>query len=81
MLVRDCMRSDVAFATPATPAIELAKAMASGIACVPVVIDGRKLVGVIYPSHLIDALYQQALTAGDPAAGVPAARRPFDVAA
>ncbi|CAM3598988.1 CBS domain-containing protein [Bordetella sputigena] len=81
LMVRDCMRSEVAFATPAMPAIELAKPMASGIACVPVVDEARRLVGVIYPSHLIDALYQLALAAGVPAAGAPEARRSFDVAA
>ncbi|HTK02847.1 MAG TPA: HPP family protein [Bordetella sp.] len=65
--VRDCMRSEVAFATPAMPAIELAKAMASGIACVPVVDAARTLVGAIYPSHLIDALYQLMLATAEPA--------------
>ncbi|WP_145925167.1 HPP family protein [Bordetella sp. H567] len=68
LAVRDCMRSEVAFATPSMPAIELAKAMASGIACVPVVDATRTLVGAIYPSQLIDALYQLALASPEPAA-------------
>ncbi|OZI25826.1 hypothetical protein CAL26_00210 [Bordetella genomosp. 9] len=80
-LARDCMRSEVAYATPAMPAIELARPMASGIACVPVVDDARRLVGVIHASQLIDALYQLALASGDSAAGNPAARRALDVAA
>lgn len=65
--VRDCMRSEVAFATESMPAIELAKPMASGIACVPVVDAARTLVGAIYPSHLIDALYQLTLASAEPA--------------
>lgn len=76
LTVRDCMRSEIAFATPAMPAIELAKPMARGIACVPVVDDTRILVGAIYPSHLIDALYQMTL-----ASPAPAVMPALDVAA
>ncbi|WP_427184459.1 HPP family protein [Bordetella bronchialis] len=67
LMVRDCMRSEIAFATPAMAAIELARPMASGIACIPVVDDARVLVGAIYPAHLIDALYQLTLAAAEPA--------------
>jgi CBS domain-containing membrane protein len=62
-IVRDCMRSEVAYATLAMPAIELARPMSSGIACIPVVDGARKLVGVVYPAQLIDALYQLTLAA------------------
>lgn len=66
LVVRDCMRSEIAFATPGMPAVELVRPMSRGIACVPVVDAARTLVGVIYASHLIDALYQLTLAVAEP---------------
>jgi CBS domain-containing membrane protein len=61
LLVRDGMRSEIAFATPSMPAIELARPMAAGIPCVPVIDETRALAGVIYASQLIEALHQLTL--------------------
>jgi CBS domain-containing membrane protein len=74
--VRDCMRSEVAFATPAMPAIELVRPMAHGVACVPVLDADRVIAGVVRQADLIDALYQMTLAAPD---HVPA--RPLEAVA
>lgn len=69
--VHDCMRSEIAFAAPGMPAIELVRPMAHGVACVPVVDAERVIVGVVRQADLIDALYQMTLAAPD---HVPAPR-------
>jgi CBS domain-containing membrane protein len=69
--VHDCMRSEIAFAAPGMPAIELVRPMAHGVACVPVVDADRLILGVVRQSDLIDALYQMTLAAPD---HVPAPR-------
>jgi CBS domain-containing membrane protein len=73
LLVHDCMRSEVAFATPSMPAIELVRPMAQGIGCVPVLDSQRMVVGMIRQSDLIGALYQMTLAKPEPAAALEAA--------
>lgn len=63
LLVADCMRSEVPFAHPDLPAIELARPMSDSLHCVPVLGDDRVLVGLVTQSDLVAALYQMALSA------------------
>lgn len=62
-LVSDCLRSEVPFATPGLPIVELARPMADGLHCVPVLDPEGRVVGLITQSDLIGALYQIALAA------------------
>lgn len=57
----ECMRSEVAFATPDLPAVELARPMADGLHCVPVLDPAGRLQGLVTQSDLIAALYQMTL--------------------
>ena len=68
LLVADCMRSEVPFATPDLPAIELARPMADSLHCVPVLDEGRVLAGLVTQSDLVAALHQMALSAAAQAA-------------
>ncbi|ARP90616.1 hypothetical protein CAL14_10165 [Bordetella genomosp. 9] len=61
--VRDCMRTEVPFATLVTPAIELVPPMARRITCVPVVDDAGKIAGVVTAAEMVQALYQLTLAA------------------
>ena len=63
LLVADCMRSEVPFAHPDLPAIELARPMSDSLHCVPVLGDDRVLVGLVTQSDLVAALHQMALSA------------------
>ena len=62
-LVRDCLRSEVPFATPDLPIVELARPMADGLHCVPVLDAQGHVVGLVTQSDLVGALYQIALAA------------------
>lgn len=68
LLVADCMRSEVPFATPDLPAIELARPMSDSLHCVPVLGEGRVLAGLVTQSDLVAALHQMALSAAAQAA-------------
>jgi CBS domain-containing membrane protein len=61
--VSDCMRSEVPFATPGLPVIELARPMSDALHCVPVLDASRTLLGLITQSDLVAALYQMAVSA------------------
>ncbi len=63
LLVADCMRSEVPFATPGLPAIELARPMSDSLHCVPVLDEARTLLGLVTQSDLVAALYQMAVSA------------------
>ncbi|WMD22359.1 HPP family protein [Achromobacter seleniivolatilans] len=63
LLVADCMRSEVPFATPDLPVIELARPMSDSLHCVPVLDAARNLHGLITQSDLVAALYQIAVSA------------------
>lgn len=63
LLVADCMRSEVPFAHPDLPAIELARPMSDSLHCVPVLGEDRVLVGLVTQSDLVAALHQMALSA------------------
>ncbi|CAB3722354.1 hypothetical protein LMG3458_04072 [Achromobacter deleyi] len=63
LLVADCMRSEVPFATPGLPAIELARPMSDHLHCVPVLGEDRTLVGLVTQSDLVAALYQMTVSA------------------
>lgn len=63
LLVADCMRSEVPFAHPDLPAIELARPMSDSLHCVPVLGQDRVLVGLVTQSDLVAALHQMALSA------------------
>jgi CBS domain-containing membrane protein len=67
LLVADCMRSEVPFATPGLPVIELARPMSDSLHCVPVLDEARNLVGLVTQSDLVAALYQIALAASSQA--------------
>ncbi|KAG0732319.1 hypothetical protein G6F23_014436 [Rhizopus arrhizus] len=54
------MRSEVPFATPGLPVIELARPMSDSLHCVPVLDASRTLHGLITQSDLVAALYQMA---------------------
>ncbi len=64
LVVADCMHSEVPFATPGLPVIELARPMSDGLHCVPVLDESRDLVGLVSQSDLVAALYQIAVSAG-----------------
>ncbi|WP_310027978.1 HPP family protein [Achromobacter deleyi] len=66
--VADCMRSEVPFATPGLPVIELARPMSDSLHCVPVLDASRTLQGLITQSDLVAALYQMAVSASSQAA-------------
>lgn len=68
LLVADCMRSEVPFATPDLPAIELARPMSDHLHCVPVLGEDRTLVGLVTQSDLVAALYQMTVSAAAQAA-------------
>jgi len=68
LLVADCMRSEVPFATPGLPVIELARPMSDSLHCVPVLDASRTLQGLITQSDLVAALYQMAVSASSQAA-------------
>ena len=73
--VSDCMRSEVPFATPGLPVIELARPMSDALHCVPVLDASRTLLGLITQSDLVAALYQMAVSANsqtDSQANLPA---------
>ncbi|MEJ2895987.1 HPP family protein [Bordetella avium] len=57
----DCLHRDRAFATPDLPAIELARPMADGRHCLPVLDEQGQLQGLVTQSDLIAALYQITL--------------------
>ncbi|QYJ19097.1 HPP family protein [Achromobacter sp. ES-001] len=63
LLVADCMRSEVPFATPGLPVIELARPMSDSVHCVPVLDASRTLQGLVTQSDLVAALYQMAVSA------------------
>ncbi|MGE8674863.1 MAG: HPP family protein [Achromobacter kerstersii] len=63
LLVADCMRSEVPFATPGLPVIELARPMSDSLHCVPVLDAARGLQGLVTQSDLVAALYQMAVSA------------------
>lgn len=63
--LRACMRSEAPFATPDLPVVELARPMADGLHCVPVLDHERRLQGLLTQSDLIAALYQIALDRPD----------------
>lgn len=65
--VSDCLRSEVPFATPDLPVIELARPMSDALHCVPVLDASRTLVGLITQSDLVAALYQMTLSANSQA--------------
>ena len=65
--VSDCLRSEVPFATPDLPVIELARPMSDSLHCVPVLDASRTLVGLITQSDLVAALYQMTLSANSQA--------------
>ncbi|KNE29703.1 HPP family protein [Achromobacter spanius] len=65
--VSDCLRSEVPFATPDLPVIELARPMSDTLHCVPVLDASRTLVGLITQSDLVAALYQMTLSANSQA--------------
>ncbi|MGE8612935.1 MAG: HPP family protein [Achromobacter veterisilvae] len=69
LLVADCMRSEVPFATPGLPVIELARPMSDSLHCVPVLDESRDLVGLVTQSDLVAALYQMAVAASSQADG------------
>jgi CBS domain-containing membrane protein len=69
LLVADCMRSEVPFATPGLPVIELARPMSDSLHCVPVLDEGRHLQGLVTQSDLVAALYQMAVSANSQPAG------------
>ncbi|WAI81637.1 MULTISPECIES: HPP family protein [Achromobacter] len=64
--VADCMRSEVPFATPDLPAIELARPMSDALHCVPVLDASRNLLGLITQSDLVAALYQMTVSSHSP---------------
>ena len=66
-LVADSMRSEVPFATPGLPVIELARPMSDSLHCVPVLDASRTLHGLITQSDLVAALYQMAVSASSQA--------------
>lgn len=63
LLVADCMRSEVPFAHPDLPAIELARPMSDSLHCVPVLGEDRVLVGLVTQPDPVAALHQMALSA------------------
>ncbi|MNX46871.1 Magnesium transporter MgtE [compost metagenome] len=65
--VSDCLRSEVPFATPDLPVIELARPMSDSLHCVPVLDASRTLVGLITQSDLVAALYQMTVSANSQA--------------
>jgi len=65
--VSDCLRSEVPFATPDLPVIELARPMSDALHCVPVLDASRNLVGLITQSDLVAALYQMTVSANSQA--------------
>ncbi|TRM51235.1 HPP family protein [Achromobacter sp. LC458] len=67
LLVADCMRSEVPFATPGLPVIELARPMSDSVHCVPVLDASRTLQGLVTQSDLVAALYQMAVSASSQA--------------
>ncbi|EHK67635.1 HPP family protein [Achromobacter arsenitoxydans] len=67
LLVGDCMRSEVPFATPGLPVIELARPMSDSLHCVPVLDEARNLLGLVTQSDLVAALYQMAVSANSQA--------------
>ena len=69
LLVGDCMRSEVPFATPGLPVIELARPMSDSLHCVPVLDEARNLHGLVTQSDLVAALYQMAVSANSQPAG------------
>lgn len=69
LLVADCMRSEVPFATPGLPVIELARPMSDSLHCVPVLDEARHLQGLVTQSDLVAALYQMAVSANSQPAG------------
>lgn len=69
LLVADCMRSEVPFASPGLPAIELARPMSDSLHCVPVLDESRTLQGLVTQSDLVAALYQMAVSANSQQAG------------
>ena len=69
LLVGDCMRSEVPFATPGLPVIELARPMSDSLHCVPVLDEARGLQGLVTQSDLVAALYQMAVSASSQAIG------------
>ena len=62
LVVADCMHSEVPFATPGLPVIELARPMSDSLHCVPVLDESRDLVGLVTQSDLVAALYQIAVS-------------------
>ncbi|WP_197283419.1 HPP family protein [Achromobacter piechaudii] len=67
LLVADCLRSEVPFATPGLPVIELARPMSDSVHCVPVLDASRTLLGLVTQSDLVAALYQMAVSASSQA--------------
>ncbi|WP_454673959.1 HPP family protein [Achromobacter pestifer] len=67
LLVADCMRSEVPFATPELPVIELARPMSDRLHCVPVLDASRTLHGLVTQSDLVAALHQMAVSASSQA--------------
>lgn len=69
--VMDCMRSNGPFATPELPAVELARPMADGLHCVPVLDQDGVLRGLVTQSDLVAALYQMTVATPAGAVGRP----------
>ena len=67
----DCMRSNGPFATPELPAVELARPMADGLHCVPVLDQDGVLRGLVTQSDLVAALYQMTVATPAGAVGRP----------